>query len=410
MSNESAKIILPSDAQWGPGFDVAKATDAYVATIPAAERAKSDAYFEGGYWIDLWGALITVLLAAVLLRFGVTTRLRSWVESKIKRPFLSTWLFAAIFLVIWGLLFLPWSLYTGYFREHAYDMSNYTLASFLGDAGKGLALNMVLFGFAITGVYAIIRRVGQRWVAWATASTAAFMVLTIMISPVFLAPLFNDFKPLEQGALRDQILELAHADNIPADNVYWFDASRQTKRISANVSGMFGTMRISLNDNLLNGTSEPEILAVMAHEMGHYSLNHGIKITLAYTLVIGFAFWVVNRSFSAILRRHGQHWGIRGLEDPAGLPLVFAIFAVVFLLLTPVTNSIIRTAENQADAYGLDAARQPHGFASAAMRISNYRKLEPSALEEMVFFDHPSGRTRVQRSMQWLADHPPETP
>jgi STE24 endopeptidase len=77
-------------------------------------------------------------------------------------------------------------------------------------------------------------------------------------------------------------------------------------------------------------------------------------------------------------------------------------------LLTPFTNSMVRVAEVQADAFGLDAAKEPHGFASVAMRLSTYRKLEPGALEEVIFYDHPSGRARVERSMRWLADHPPD--
>ena len=96
--------------------------------------------------------------------------------------------------------------------------------------------------------------------------------------------------------------------------------------------------------------------------------------------------------------------------EHTGLPLVVAILSVVLLLMTPVTNNIVRLAERQADTFGLDVAREPHGFASAALRISNYRKLEPSALEELVFFDHPSGRSRLERSMRWLAEHPPATP
>jgi STE24 endopeptidase len=252
--------------------------------------------------------------------------------------------------------------------------------------------------------------VGRRWVLWGTAVIAAFLAVMTMINPVFIKPLFNDYRPLEQGPLRDRILALAAQSHIPATDVYWFDASRQTKRVSANVSGLFGTTRISLNDNLLNGASEPEIVAVLAHEMGHYVLDHGLKFVFAFSVLIGFGFWVVDRGFAGVHRRFGGRWGVRALEDPAGLPLVVAILTVVLYLLTPVFNTIIRTAENQADAFGLDAAREPEGFAAAAMRISNYRKIAPSALEEALFFDHPSGHTRVLRSMRWLAEHPPKAP
>ena len=189
--------------------------------------------------------------------------------------------------------------------------------------------------------------------------------------------------------------------------MYWFDASRQTKRISANVSGLWGTTRISLNDNLLNGTSLPEIRAVMGHEMGHYRLHHGLWLTLAFSLLLGIAYWVINRSFSRFQRRHGERWGVEDLADPAGLPLAFAIFTIVLFVLTPFTNTVTRIVEARADAFGLDSAKEPHGFARVAMRLSSYRKLEPGPLEEIIFYDHPSGRARVARSMRWLADHPP---
>jgi len=194
---------------------------------------------------------------------------------------------------------------------------------------------------------------------------------------------------------------------VPVDDVFWFDASKQTKRISANVSGLGGTARIALNDNLLHGTSLPEIRAVMGHEMGHYRLHHGLWLGAGFTIVLAIGYFVINRQFGRLQRRYGDRFGIRDLADPAGLPLAFAIFTVVMYLISPVTNTMIRTAEHQADAFGLDVAKEPHGFASVAMRLSTYRKLEPGALEEVIFFDHPSGRARVERSMRWLAEHPP---
>jgi STE24 endopeptidase len=398
---------MPPEAQWGPGFDVARATDAYIATIPAAERAKSDAYFEGGYWIDAWSTLIMVAIAWLLLATGTAARLRDFSERRTRRLFLQKLIFAACFVVAFSMLSLPWDFYTGYFREHQYGMSNQNLQGFLHDWSLSLAVGVVIGSIAIAGVYNVMRRVGARWVGWATIATALFMLFTLMISPVFIAPLFNDYHSLPAGGTRESILTLARDSGVPSDDVYWFDASRQTKRISANVSGFAGTTRISLNDNLLNGTTLPEIRAVMAHEMGHYVLHHSLWLTLALALMFGFGYWVVNRLFGYFQHRYGGRWGVRGLSDPAGLPLAIAILSVVLLLLSPLKNSIIRTAEHQADAFGLDASREPYGFASAAMRISNYRKLEPSRLEEVIFFDHPSGRTRVERAMRWLTDHPP---
>ena len=406
----AAQIILPLEAVWRPGFDVARATDAYVATIPAAERAKSDAYFEGGYWIGAWSTLITVLIAWLLLATRFSAWLRDFSERRARRPFLQTLLYAAGLFLALSLLTLPWTVYTGFYREHHYGLSKLALGGFLAEWLITLALGLVFGSLAIAVLYAIVRRVRERWVAWATGATAVFLLFVVLVNPVFVAPLFNDYRPLPDGEVRRSILALAEETGIPADDVWWFDASRQTRRISANVAGIAGTTRIALNDNLLNGTALPEIRAAMAHEMGHYVLNHSLWLPLLTALLLGLGYWVVNRLFTAIQRRHGARWGVRELADPAGLPLALAIFSVVMLLLTPLTNSITRTAEHQADAFGLDAAQEPHGFASVAMRLASYRKIEPSPLEEFVFFDHPSGRARVERAMSWLAEHPPEVP
>ncbi len=404
---QSPEILLPPEAAWSAGFDAVRATDAYLATVPAAERAKSDAYFEGGYWIEAWGTLIAVVVLALILRARIAAWLRDFAERRTRRPFLQAFIVAFAFLALLAIVLLPWETYVNYFREHQYGMSNLTPGGYFREWAIGTALFTLVASFAIAGIYALVRKVRERWVWWATGVTAIFMLFMILIEPVFIAPLFNDYQSLPDGEVRTSILALAEETHIEADDVSWFDASRQTKRISANVSGIAGTMRIALNDNLLNGTTLPEIRAVMGHEMGHYRLHHAGWLTIELAAVFGFGYWVVNRLFGRFQRRHGERWGVRDLADPAGLPLALAIFVAVMYLLTPVTNTISRVAENQADAFGLEAAKEPHGFASVAMRLSTYRKLEPSSLEEIIFYDHPSGRARVERAMNWLAEHPP---
>jgi STE24 endopeptidase len=408
MSQERQQLSVPPEAEWGPTFDVGRATDAYIATIPAADREKSDDYYEGGYWIEAWGTLITVGLCVLLLRLRFAARLRDFVAARGRGPWLQSLIVAAGFFLALSILSLPWALYTDFYREHDYGMSNHTLGGFIGEWALMTVISVAVLGLAVSGIYRLVSRVRERWVLWATAITAVFILFIFTVQPVVLDPLFNDYQPLPAGEVRDSILALAQEAEVPVDDVYWFDASKQTKRISANVSGLGGTARIALNDNLLNGTSLPEIRAVMGHEMGHYRLNHGIKLGIGFTLVLGIGYFAISRTFGRLQRRHGDRFAIRDIADPAGLPLAFAIFAVVMYLLTPFTNSMVRVAEVQADAFGLDAAKEPHGFASVAMRLSTYRKLEPGALEEVIFYDHPSGRARVERSMRWLADHPPD--
>jgi STE24 endopeptidase len=184
----------------------------------------------------------------------------------------------------------------------------------------------------------------------------------------------------------------------------------QTTRVSANVSGLLGTERITLNDNLLNRASLPEIEAVMAHEIGHYVLNHVYKLLLEFGLVIMVGFWVVSAFFERLRVRFAARWGVTGIADPAGLPLGALLLTSFMFVMTPVLNTIVRVSEQEADVFGLNAARQPDGFARVALELSAYRKLEPGPLEEAFFYDHPSGRTRILTAMRWKAEHPDTWP
>ena len=224
---------------------------------------------------------------------------------------------------------------------------------------------------------------------------------------MFIFPLFNEYRPLSDPELRESILSLARANGVPADEVYEFDASRQSKRISANVSGLLGTMRISLNDNLLARCTPPEIHSVMGHEMGHYVLNHAYEGLMFFgiLLLLGFAF--LRWGYRAAQRRWGERWGIGGIDDEAGLPMLAAVLSVYFFFTTPLVNTFVRANEAEADLFGLNATREPEGFAEVALKLGEYRKLDPGPIEEWLLFDHPSGRARIEMAMRWKAEQSP---
>jgi len=387
-------------------FDAEKATDAYLATIKGAARAKSDAYFEGGYVLLLVDALYAIAVSALLLWSRVSAGIRNFAAARTRSCFWQVPIYVAIYTALVAVLSFPLTLYEEFFREHAYGMSNQDFMGWFGDFGKEFLINIIGSMIVLTVIYAVIRAAKSTWWLWGTLVLVVFMAIGALIYPVFIAPMFNDYTALKPGALREEILSLARANGIPAHDVYVFNASKQTKRISANVSGFAGTTRISLNDNLMNRSKDDkEILAVLGHEMGHYALGHvytGLT-WMGLVFFVGFAF--VNFGYRWLTGIFGGNWDVRSIDDPAGLPVLMALASLFFLLATPVTNTITRTFESQADLFGVNAVRQPDAFAQATLQLSEYRKLDPTPLEEFVFYDHPSGRTRIHMMMQWKAEH-----
>jgi len=398
--------VAPPPAPAAPvAFDPVAETMRYLATMSAKDRARSDAYFEGGYWILLWGMLITLLVNLILLKSRLSARMRDWAERVTGWKPVHTFVYVAQYFAVTTLLAFPWALYTDYFREHEYGLANQTFGPWFRDFAVNFGVNMVLIGLLLVAIYGVIRRARQRWWLWGSAVTGAFLAFVMLISPVFIAPLFNSYTPLKKGPVRAAVLSMARANGVPAHEVYLVDASRQTTRISANVSGLAGTMRISLNDNLLNHASLPEIKAVMGHEMGHYLLGHIYVLLTWFGLVFvgGFAF--VAWGFKRVCARWGRDWGVHDIADVAGLPLFAALIAAYFFVMTPVTNTITRVSERQADIFGLNAAREPDGFAKIALKLSTYRKMHPTPLEEVIFYDHPSGYNRILMAMRWKAEN-----
>ena len=388
------------------GFSVEAATRAYLATVSGAARARSDAYFEGGYWLLLWNFVVFAVIAIGLLQTGTAGRIARWgerVAGQRRALGLLLGVFPLVALLI--VLGLPWDFYTGFVREHQYGMSNQSWGAWLGEWVIGSAIAIVALSLLAWGVMGAIRRFPRSWWALGAALTTLALAVAIAAAPVFIDPLFNDYKPMAAGPLRDQILSMARANGVEVDNVYVVDASRQTKRISANVAGLGGTMRVALNDNLLNQCTPAEIRAVMGHELGHYVLGHipWLIAGLAGLALVGF--FVVDRVTPWLIGRFGGAWGVRELGDAAALPAMLLVLSGYMLLAEPVKNSIIRINEQAADIFGVNASRAPDGFASVAMKLAAYRKLEPGVWEERLLYDHPSGRTRVETAMRWKAEH-----
>ena len=396
---------VPAAAQPSPQFNADAATDAYMAMMPPEAIARSNAYFEGGYWLLLWDFLYASAISLLLLNLRWSARMRDAAARLTRFQWLQPVLYWVQYLVVITVLGFPLEFYENYVREHKYGLATQSFGPWMGDEGKALLVNLLAGAIAVTVLFAIVRKLRRTWWIWGAVAALALTVIAIAISPVYLQPIFNTPRKLNDPKITVPILRMAHANGIPTNDVWQIDASRQTTRMSANVSGFGNTMRITLNDNLLKRGSPEEIQAVMGHEMGHYVLNHIPKsiifISIIDVLFFAYLFWGLNWA----LKRWGARWQIRDVSDPAILPLVVLMAGIFFFALTPVQNTQTRTQEKEADMFGLNASRLPDGFAQAAIHLGEYRKMHPAPIEEFIFFDHPSGYNRIHSAMVWKSQN-----
>lgn len=398
-------VNVPPEARPSADFKVEAATQAYLAQISPASKARSDAYFEGGYWLILWDFLYGAVILLLFLNLRWSAAMRNFAERITRFKPLQTMIYWTEYLLIATILGFPLTVYEDYFREHKYGLANQTFGPWMGDQLKIFAVNLVLGAIVLTILFGLVRRLPRTWHIWGACVTILSTVLTALIAPIFILPLFNKFTVLDDPKITQPILSMARANGIPAHDVYKSDASKQSTRMSANVSGFGKTMRITLNDNLLRRGSPEEIQSVMGHEMGHYVMNHVYKGILFFSVVLVIFFALLRWALDWSLARWGEKWQIRGVGDTAVLPLVLLIGSILFFLFTPINNTFGRTQEHEADMFGLNASRQPDGFAQAAIHLGEYRKMSPGSVEEWIFFDHPSGRNRIHDAMQWKAEN-----
>jgi STE24 endopeptidase len=396
---------VPAAAQPSAHFDAATATQAWLDTLPASAHARSDAYFEGGYWLMLWDFLYGAAVLIFLLVTRMSAVFRDWAERVTKITFLRDFIYWAEFAIVYAALTFPLTVYESFFREKQYGLLNQNFAGWFRDQLVSLALTVVLGGIAVAVFVMLVRRLPRTWHIWGTVVGVAFTAIGALITPIFLMPLFNTYTPLPDSPLKARILALAHANGIPVNDVYTENASRQSDRVSANVSGLFGTDRITLNDNLLNRVSPEGVLATMGHEMGHYVMHHIYNSILFAAIGIFLSFSILRWGLNWCVGRYGAHWAIRDAADIALLPAAILIISILGFLSTPIANTFTRTQEYEADIFGINASRQPDGEAEVDVLLGEYRKLDPSPLEEFIFYDHPSGRKRIYAAMRWKAQN-----
>lgn len=380
--------------------DTQAATAAYIDGLGADTLAKAAAYTTGNHWLLLWSLVATALVTLLIVRWGVLDR----VEARLARrgPNLRALVVGIVYFLVSAALMLPWSLYQQWWRETSYGRTSQPLGDFLGQGLLAIVISSLLGALFFVGVYALIRRTGRAWWAWSAGLVAVGMSAFLLAAPVVIEPLFNNFKPVPAGEVRDALVVMAGRAGVPEDRIFVYDGSRQSNNFTANAGGVGGTARIAISDVAFKGASLDEVKAVTGHEIGHYVLGHTWRLVSVFSILAILFFFLVDRLFPRFARAFGSR---ASLADPVGLPVLLFMASLFGLLVEPVSNGLSRIAENQADQYSLETVDLPDALATALVKTAEYRNPRPSQLEEWLFYSHPSVERRVQRAMEWKASH-----
>ena len=388
-------------------FDPAAATAQWLATLSPQETARAIAYTQGSHWLILWSFLVSALVAWIIVRTGLLVAIRSRIERRRRRPILASFVVAAVYSAMSWALTLPWSIYQGWWREKQYGLTSQAFGGWLGEAVIGAAISVVATSLLLVAIYALIRRARRFWWAWAAGVTAAFIVIGLVLAPLVIEPIFNTYTPAPDGPVRDAVVTLAKQTGTPSDKIFIYDGSKQSDRYTANVSGLFGTARVAMSDTMFKqGADLAEVRGVVGHEMGHYVRAHILWTVGILVLLSVLAFWLTDRLYP-VAHRLLRADRVGDISDPAGLPVLALVLAFLGVLGTPIFATMTRTMEEDADHFSLVHANEPDGLSKALIKTAEYRAPSPSAIEEFLFYDHPSVENRIRRAMEWKATHPP---
>jgi STE24 endopeptidase len=356
------------------------------------EMAKAVAYSGDRHRFGLAYGWVEVLVALAFLAAGglgvVETGARGVAEALDLGTIATGLAFFAILGALSALLELPFDLYATFRIEEKHGFNRQTLGGFFLDRLKGSGIAIALGGPVLAAILWLMERMGSSWWLWAWGVTTAFSLFAAWIYPTVLAPLFNKFTPLPDGELKEAILELARRTGFRAGGISVMDASRRTAHGNAYFTGVFGQKRIVLFDTLLEAMGSREVVAVLAHELGHFRLHH-VRWGMARGIATsGLVFYALSLCLPL-----DPFYSAFSLEKTAyGALAVFGLwFGFVSFLLQPLENALSRRHEFAADAFALRSGATAGELGTALRKLSEKSRHLPVThpLYSRVYHSHP---------------------
>jgi Zn-dependent protease with chaperone function len=341
------------------------------AAVPVPEpTALAVRYHRTSHVLWAGATALELLVPAALLFTGLSARVRDLAGRIARgRRLLTIAVYGAAYVLIQAVVVLPLAWYAGFVRQHAYGLSTETAGQWLADWGKGAAIMALVAALVLWIPYRLLRASPRGWWLWTGLFTAPLTVLAMIVAPVWIAPLFDEYGPMRDAELEARIHRLAARAGIPDSRIYEVRKSDETRQVNAYVTGFGGTKRIVLWDTLVDRLQPDELLFVMGHEMGHFVLRHTLTVILGATLLATLALYVVHRVAGRTIARFQHRFGFDRLDDVASVPLLALMGGVVMFATTPAVLALSRWQEREADRFGLEITRDNQAAARAFVRL-----------------------------------------
>ncbi|ABD24454.1 peptidase M48, Ste24p [Novosphingobium aromaticivorans DSM 12444] len=377
-----------------PATEAARLVD----SLGAEQLALAASYTRGNEWLTVAGVAISLVLAWIIVRL----RVLDWLAARVARwpRVAATFTVSFGFFLIADVLRLPVTVWTDWWREKSYDMTDQPLGDFLFQYALAGVIEFAISAIFVVGVFWLVRRSPRRWWLWTGGLAGGGAAALLLLGPALIQPMFNTFQPVPPGQVRTALEAIADDVGIPHDRIFMYDGSRQSANFTANVSGIGPAARIAIADVALKSASLDEVRAVTAHEAGHYKLGHVWRHLVVMPLIAVLVAFLIGRLYPWTAQRLGA---TAPLGDPVGLPVFMALVSVLTLFTLPAVNSLTRMGEAEADAFAMQTVGLPDAMAGALLKTAEYRYPRPHPLEEAIFYTHPSVERRIEAAMAWKA-------
>ncbi|MBK7629801.1 MAG: M48 family metallopeptidase [Ignavibacteriales bacterium] len=343
--------------------------------------------------IGIAKTVISFILLCLFIALDYSSLLQNYIQTFASNSYLVFLLFVFALGIFNSVFFMPINIYTGFYLEHKYKLSNQTFYKYFIENVKSMLVGFVIGVPILLLFFFVINQFGDLW--WLVFASVMFLISVVLsqIFPIIILPIFYKILPLNDEELKTRISNLAKGAGIKIENVFTFDMSKNTKKANAAFTGLGKTKRIILGDTLINNYSKDEIETVIAHELGHYKHKHIVKNILFGTVSSFLTFFVIS-----ILYKNSLNWfDFESITQIAALPLLSLWAVIIGLIQSPIGNILSRKYEYEADRYAIEFTLKPNSFISTLNKLTdqNLGDREPHPFIEWFFYSHPSIKNRT---------------